>query len=303
MAGAMALFISASVLAATNISGVVTDSITGQAIVGAPVTLSSGQARLSAGVTESGGVFQLFADIPLSAVPKAYILEVSQSGYGAQPRNVTVTSGQANQLSYKFSLVRNEARECVPSVERTVVIGYVREPASATRDLGLSERVRDVLVYDLLTEVQKTNLPPAQQPTVLACPHAQPRTLNEHSNWARALKADAFVVGAAEPVNRKFKVDMQVTARYEDAANLPALATTPAMNLDQPRSADLGRAAMEPIMIALLKGYFKDERYPECVEFSTAAEHALGRLLALTELRKSCQLKLPNKGLLTGGGQ
>lgn len=289
--------------AATNISGVVTDSITGQAVGGARVALISGQTPLSVGTTEPDGVFQMFVNLPVKPAPQTYTLEVSQPGYALQPRNVVVTSGQADQLSYKVSLSRNEAVGCVPEPGRSVVIGHVRAPASATHDLDLSRRVRAVLEYDLLTEIQKTHLPPAQQPSVFACPNALPRTLKEHSDWARALKADAFVVGEAAPVNNKFKVDMQVSARYADSASLPTLASTPEMNLDLPSSADLGHAALEPIMIALLRAYLKEGRYAECVEFSMAAESALGKSTVLIELRKSCQAKLPNKGLLTGGGQ
>lgn len=300
---AMALGISLHALADTNISGVVTDSITGKPVAGARVTLTSGQTALSVGTSEADGVFRLFVNLPVKPTPQTYTLEISHSGYGTQARNVMVTSGQADQLSYKLSLPRNEAMGCVPEPGRTVVIGHVRAPASATHDLALSERVKAVLEYDLLTEIQKTHLPPAQQPSVLACPNALPRTLKEHSDWARALKTDAFVVGAAEPVSSKFKVDMQVTARYADAAILPTLVSTPAMNLDLPSSADLGRAALEPIMIALTRAYLNEARYAECVEFSMAAEHALGKVPVLVELRKSCQIKLPNRGLLTGGDQ
>jgi hypothetical protein len=301
--GITVLGLSLAAQAATNISGMVTDSITGLAVAGARVTLSSGQTSLSVGTAASDGVFQMFVDLPVKPVPKTYTLEVSQQGYATQPRNVVVTSGQADQLSYKVALPRNEAIGCVPDPGRTVVIGHVRPPASATHDLDLSRRVRTVLEYDLLTEVQKTHLPPAQQPAVFSCPNALPRTMKEHSDWARALKADAFVVGEAAPVNGNFKVDMQVSARYAESASLPTLATTPEMNLDLPSSADLGRAALEPIMIALLRAYLKEGRYAECVEFSMAAESALGQSTVLGELRKSCQLKLPNKGLLSGGGQ
>lgn len=297
----MLLGIALEVRADTNISGIVTDSISGKPVSGARVTLASGQAPLGVGTSEADGIFRLFVNLPVKPTPQTYTLEVSQTGYGAQARNVVVTSGQADQLSYKISLPRNEALGCVPEPGRTVVIGHVRAPASATHDLALSERVKAVLEYDLLTEIQKIHLPPAQQPSVLACPNALPRTLKEHSDWARALKTDAFVVGAAEPVSSKFKVDMQVTARYADAASLPTLVSTPAMNLDLPSSADLGRAALEPIMIALTRAYLNEARYAECVEFSMAAEHALGKVPALIELRKSCQVKLPNRGLLTRG--
>jgi len=300
----MVLGISSEAQAVTNISGVVTDSITGQPVAGARVTLTSGQTPLSVVTTGPDGVFQLFVNLPVRPAPQTYTLEVTQPGYSAEEGNVVVTLGQADQLSYKLALPRNEVIGCVPESGRTVVIGHVRAPAAATHDLELSQRVSEVLQYDLLTEIQKTHLPSAQQPSVLACPNAQPRTLKEHANWARALKADAFVVGAAaEPVNNRYRVDMQVTARYADTVSLPTLASTPPMNLNLPSSADLGRAALEPIMIALLRAYLKEERYAECVEFSMAAEHALGKLPALIELRKSCQIKLPNRGLLTGGGQ
>lgn len=301
--GIMIWSLSLAALAATNISGMATDSITGQAVAGARVTLSSGQSSLSVGTTASDGVFQMFVNLPVRPVPQTYTLEVSQQGYAAQTRNVVVASGQADQLSYKVALPRIEAIGCVPDPGRSVVIGHVRAPASATHDLDLSRRVRTVLEYDLLTEVQKTHLPPAQQPAVFACPNALPRTLREHPDWARALKTDAFVVGEAAPVNGNFKVDMQVSARYADSASLPTLATTPEMNLDLPSSADLGRAALAPIMIALLRAYLKEGRYAECVEFSLAVESALGKSTVLAELRKSCQDRLPNKGLLTGGGQ
>lgn len=299
----MVFGISLEAHAETNISGNVTDSITGKPVAGARVTLSSGQTPLGASTSEPDGIFQLFVNLPVKPTPQTYTLEVSQTGYGAQTRNVAITSGQADQLSYKISLLRNEAIGCTPEPGRTVVIGHVRAPASATHDLTLSERVRSVLEHDLLTEIQKTHLPPTQQPSVLACPNALPRTLKEHSDWARALKTDAFVVGEAEPVSSKFKVDMQITARYADSASLPTLVSTPAMNLNLPSSADLGRAALEPIMIALTRAYLNEAYYAECVEFTMAAEHALGNVPVLIELRKSCQIKLPNRGLLTGGGQ
>ncbi len=287
--------------AATNISGLVTDSITGRPVAGAQVTVSNGQTTLGVVSAEADGVFQLFVNVGAGTAPQALNLAVSQPGYGTVVRSVVVTAGRADQMSYRISLPRNEVRNCNPYWARTVVVGYVRPPA-AGGGLDLSQRVSEVLQYDLLTEVQKTHLATAQQPIVMACPEAQPRTLIEQADWARALNVDAFVVGMAEPVSQRYRVDLQVSGRYAGAV-LPTQASTPPMNLDRPASADLGRAALEPIMIALLNAYLKEGRYAECVEFSMAAEHALGKLAALTELRKACQAKLPNKGLLGGGGQ
>jgi len=297
---AWGLLFSLNAPAATNISGVVTDSITGQPVAGAQVTLSIAANALGARTTESDGVFQLLVNVPAGPAPQILSLQVAQPGYVNATRNVVVSAGQADQLSYKVALARVEARNCAPNWERTVVVGFVRQPAAAAGDLALSRRVGEVLQYDLLSEIQKTRLPPARQPIVLACPDAQPRSLGEHADWARALKADAFVVGMAESVNKRFKVDLQVTGRYADSP-LPSLASTPAMNLDLPPSADLGRAALAPIMLALLKAYQKDGRYAECVEFSVAAENALGKQAELTELRKACQSRLPNKALQSGG--
>jgi len=287
---------------ATNISGRVLDSITEQPLAGVQVSVSRGGTQLASGSSANDGVFQLLVDIPLKPEPVALGLSVDLSGYDKGTQQVIVTAGKANQPSYRFSLLRNEARGCNPTWARTIVIGHVRPPTSATADLSLSQRIGEVLEYDLLAEVQKVRLPAAQQPVVLPCPDARPKNLAEQPFWAKALKADAFLVGAAEPVNNKFRVDLQVSARDGEAA-MPSRATTPLLNLDRPESANLGNAAMEPIVLALLTAYFKEKRYAECVEFAVAAQRLLGVNPKLAEQRQACQAKLPNNGLVSGGGQ
>lgn len=294
------LFMSATAHAATNVSGVATDFINNQPLAGALVTVSSGQTPLGTATTDGDGVFQLFVNIPVSSASQTLSLSVSLPGYATVARNVIVTSGRTDQLSYRVPLVRNEALNCHPSWTRTIVVGHVRPPTSATTDMALSQRVSEVLQYDLLTEVQKTHLPTQQQPVVVACPDAQPRALGEFADWAKALKVDAFVAGAAQPVNHRFRVDLHISSRY-GASPIPSAVQTPPMNLDLPSSADLGRAALEPIMISLLKAYLAVGNYADCVEFSMAAEHAVGKTKALTDLRAACQAKLPNRGLLSGG--
>lgn len=74
------------------------------------------------------------------------------------------------------------------------------------------------------------------------------------------------------------------------------------MNLDRPSSADLGQAALLPVVLALLKAYLADGQYAACVEFSSGTEKILGANAEARRLRQNCQDKLPNKRLLPGGG-
>lgn len=285
----------------TNVSGTVLDFITGQPVDGAQVTVSRGGTVLASGTTASGGVFQLFVDVAIRPQPQAINLAVAKAGYASAGQQVIVIAGRADQFSYRFGLLRNEARDCNPSWARTVVVGNVRQPTSMAGDLALSQRIGEVLQYDLLAEVQKTHLAPEQQPVVLPCPEARPRNILESPHWARALKADAFVVGDAEPVDRRFRVDLQITARHGESPQPERVSTQP-LNLDRPESADLGRAALAPIMQALLQAYQKDRRFAECVEFATAAQRVLGSSAELQRLRAECQAELPNRGLLSSGG-
>jgi len=299
--GLLAMIPALAARADTNVSGKVLDAITGQVLAGVQVGVSRGATVLATGVTGSDGVFQLFVAIPVQPQPQMLGLTTAKEGYGATAQQVIVTAGRASQLSYRLTLLRNEAQDCAPAWARTVVVGHVRQPIAAVGDLALSQRIGEVLQYDLLAEVQKTHLPPEQQPMVLSCPKAQPRTLAEHGDWAKALKADAFLVGSAEPVKQQFRVDLQVTSQYGEPG-LPLPASTPPLNLDRPESADLGRAALSPIMQALLKAYLKDGRFAECVEFATAAQRVLGMKPEINKLYQDCRARLPNQGLIVGGG-
>jgi hypothetical protein len=288
-----------SAYAETNISGRVVDLITEQPIAGAQVAVSRGGTPLASGQTANDGVFQLLVDVPVKPEPLALGIAVEKAGFDPASQQVIVTAGKASKLSYLVSLPRTEVRNCTPTWARTVVIGHVRPPASAATSLALSERIGEVLQYDLV-EAQKNRLPPSQQPVVLPCPDAKPRSVAEQPYWAKALKADVFLVGNAEPVNNKFRVDLKVSAPDQDPG-MPASVSTPPLNLDRPESADLGSAALEPIMLALLKAYQKERRYAECVEFAIAAQRVLGAKPELLALLDACKKKLPNNGLLGGG--
>lgn len=297
------LLVSGVTRAGTNMSGLVNDFITEQPVAGAQVSVSRAGTVIASGNTATDGTFQLLVDVPIQSEPVGLGLVVAKAGFETESQQVIVTAGRASQLSYSFDLLRTEARDCTPNWARTVVVGHVRPPVSAAANLALSQRIGEVLQYDLLAEVQKTQLPQAQQPMVLSCPEARPKNLAEQADWVKALKTDVFLVGSAEPVSNKFRVDLQVSAQYQELA-FPTLTSTPPLNLDRPESAGLGSAALEPIMLALLKAYHKEGRYIECVEFAAAAQRVLGEEHGLLrEELQACQARLPNVGLVNGGGQ
>ncbi len=296
------LLVSGVARAATNISGLVNDFITEKPVPGIQVSVSRAGTVIASGNTATDGTFQLLVDVPVQSEPVRLGLVVTKAGFETESRQVIVTAGRANQLSYRFNLLPTEAINCTPNWARTVVVGHVRPPVSAAANLKLSQRIREVLEYNLLTEAQKTQLPSAQLPMVLSCPEARPRNLMEQPYWVKALKTDVFLVGSAEPVGNKFRVDLQISALYQELA-LPTSTSTPLLNLDRPASASLGAAALEPIMLALLKAYRKEDRHIECVEFAAAALRVLGNKSSLLSELQACQARLPNAGLVNGGGQ
>lgn len=297
------LLVSGVTWAGTNISGLVNDFITGQPVTGAQVSVNRAGTVIVSGNTAPDGTFQLLVDVPVSSEPIGLGLVVTKAGFETQSRQVIVTAGRPNQLSYRFNLRRTETRNCTPNWTRTVVVGNVRPPVSAADNLELSQRISDVLQYILLTEAQKTQLPSAQLPMVLSCPEARPRSLMEQSYWVKALKTDVFLVGSSELlVSNKFRVDLQISAQHQELS-LPTRASTPPLNLDRPKSASLGAAALEPIMLALLKAYHKEDHHIECVEFAAAALRVLGNKPSLLSELQACQARLPNAGLVKGGGQ
>lgn len=287
--------------AEANISGMVSDAITGHPVTGASVVVRRSGDEVGSGATEADGVFQVFAEVPNVSTPQSLALAVARQGYADARLNVVIINGRPDQLSYRIPMLRSELADCDTSWTHTVVVGNVRPPASTGAVVLLSERVGEVLQYDLSTELQKTHLPASRQPVIVACPRIQPRTLTEHGGWVEALKTEALVVGAAEPVGAQFRVDLQVTTRHAPPG-LPLLTSTPPMNLDRPASADLGRSALAPIMTALLRAYRDAGQFAECVEFANAAERILGENPDVAAMRGECQARLPNAGLLAGGG-
>lgn len=177
----LAILLSNPTHAETNLSGKVLDSITGRPVDGVQVQVRQGQSVLASGVTTSDGVFQLLVNLPLQPTPITLNVALTREGFGTANQQVGVTAGRADQLSYAWVLPRQEAAGCAPTWARTVVVGFVRPPTSATAELALSRRIGEVLHYDLLPEVQKTHLATDQQPVILPCPKAEPRDLMEHA--------------------------------------------------------------------------------------------------------------------------
>lgn len=301
MLGVLCLLASAGARADSIVAGSIEDAVTGGAVPAAGVTVHLG--GQSIGITTSGndGSFRVLVSVPVRSEPQNLKLIVHRDGYAEASRDVVVVSGRTDANTYKVLLQRREVADCRQSREHGVAVGYFRPPAAASADVDLAGRIRDALSYDLLTRVQQSSLRPESQPFIWACPQAKPQVEKDYTGWARALNADAFLAGYAAPAGQRFKIEMLVADRY-GSAEMPTRTTSKDVDLDDPAAARMDASAHAAILAALLSGYQRSGKYAECVEVSVAAERILGRLPpGFADVRRQCQAKLPNRGLLPGG--
>lgn len=284
----------------TVVLGSVADAATDAPLAGVEVVARSGTETKGRAVTDPSGGFQLQFDAPAAAVPQRLTLDANLGGYRATSRAFEVDKGKPSEPNYALRLLPDAVADCIQKVKPAVVVGHFRA-AQGSPDPELSERIADALRYDLLSQIQKANFVAAAQPGIFPCTAAEPKTPQRYGSLARLLGADAFVggyVARAEPPDARVKVEMSV-ADGHGVLDMPLNASSPSVDLDDPRLARLAPEANAAVLTALVIGYKLSEKPQECVDLVTASERVLGTLPeALSRLREECQAVLPNRGLL-----
>ena len=284
----------------TIVLGSVVDVSTQAPIGGATVSIRAGSDVVGTVLSGADGRFRLPFDVGVRPEAKNLSLSVERAGYSGESRTVVVASGRASEPSYRVELLPENLVPCRRPQNRAIVVGYFRPPASGDA-VDFASRVADALSYDLLTRVQRAGLRPAEQPNILACADAKPRTLADYGNFAKALLADAFLAGYVTKSGERFKVEMSVEDGF-GVFGSPRRISNRDVNLDDPAAARLDTEAHGAILTALIAGYETAGKAAECVELCAAAERMLGTLPpAIADLRKKCRGALPNSGLLPGG--
>lgn len=293
-------------LASTGVAGSVKDAVTGTPIVGAQLRIENGGMVLGNAATDDAGNFRLSFEIANRPTPQNLKLVVREDGYADASRDVVVTSGRTDQMSYVVALLPTSVAACRRQQSRSVVVGHFRPPMSAASLGDLAARIRDTVQYDVLAGFQRLKIPIERQPAFLACGQIDPPTNADYPSLAKALSADAFLAGYVAPSStagsQKVKVRMSIADRYGVLS--PQLSvSSPDIDLDDPESAQLQAEALKAIFLALVTGYEKAGQPGDCIQAVNGAGLVLGSLPAeLVAVRKRCEKSLPNSGLVRTGG-
>lgn len=284
----------------TVVLGNVADAATDAPLAGVEVVARAGTESKARAFTDPAGGFQLQFDLPVGTAPQRLSLDANLAGYRIASHPLEVDKGKPSESGYALRLLPDEVADCIQKVRPAVVVGHFRA-AQGSPDPELSERIADTLRYDLLSQIQKANFQTAAQPGIFPCTAAEPKTPQRYGSLARLLGADAFVGGyvtRAQPPDPRVKVEMSV-ADGHDVLGMPLNASSPSVDLDDPRLARLAPEANAAVLTALVIGYKLSEKPQECVDLVAASERVLGTLpQALSQLRADCQAVLPNRGLL-----
>lgn len=261
--------------------GTVSDLTTEAAVSGASIEIRCGVKALAQGVTDGSGRF----DLGFASCREPATLSVKHDQYTEQSRPVP-----AGQAETAVALLPKALGACVLKSAQGVVVGHFRPPVSGSDTGGdLAGRIAEALTYDVLTVIQTLNLPPALQPRFLACDEAKPRSVDFAAGYARALGADAFLVGSVEPADGAFNV----RAFVGDAFQLfkpPLPSITVGVALNDPAVARLAPEMHGAILTAVARGYAERRMFRECVDVAVAAERLIGRRTpALDQTLARCQ--------------
>lgn len=301
LVGVLFLAVGTDVRAESLVVGLVTDNTTGNAVDGADVTIRRGGEELGSTRSDPEGRFRLSISVGVGPQAQNLKLFIKRDGFVEATGDVVVVSGRPDSPSYRFHLLPTAISACRRNRDHAVVVGYFRPPTSASGDMDLASRIADALNYDLLTRIQQVRLAPDAQPFVLACGQVRAQTYADYPNFAKALRADAFVSGYVVRSGERFKVEMCIADRFDLLVPPPQVSSRD-VNLDDPAAARLGKEAHTAVLTAIVAGYREARKYAECVEVTVAAERILGALPpAIADERRKCQAALPNRKLTPGG--
>jgi hypothetical protein len=261
--------------------GILTDLTTEAPIAGATIDIRCGSRSVAKGASDASGRF----DLAFAPCQETATVLVKHDSYAEQSQ--TVPEGEQE---VPLSLLPKALGGCVLKNARGVVVGHFRPPLSGSAgEADLTGRIADALTYDVLTVLQTLNLPPEFQPRFIACDEARPRSVEFAAGYARALGADAFLLGSVEPADGAY----DVRAFVGDAFQLfrpPRPSTTSGVALNDPAVARLAPEMHGAILTAVARGYEERKMFRECVDVAVAAQRLIGTPTpALDQTLARCQ--------------
>jgi hypothetical protein len=282
------------------LAGTVIDAITLQPVAAADVQIEYSGQTLGAGTADLDGVYRVPFTIPAAAPAIVTMIASARSAaHGVTKSNFQVNAGNPVDAVHDIKLYPTGVTECRSLTGHSVIVGYFVPPVG--RDFAdLSRRVADSLRYALDSRLQTVTLKSELRPSFEPCDLAKPRTPGFGANFAKALRADAFVGGniAVADGAPSFMVSFYVSDAYGLFSN-PASASSRSLDLDNPRSdAQVAGETHAAVIAAIAAGLAGKN---DCVN-ALAVLSVVERLVDVVppyvkSLRADCQSRVPNAGL------
>jgi hypothetical protein len=280
------------------VAGTVTDALSGAPIEDAVVTLKYLDQEVGKVTTDSEGHYRVTLSAPPSTSnqgPVSMSLTVSDGSHKDRIVPFQVVNGHAVEPTYDVGLLIPAIASCPSASKHSVIVGHFLPPGDHEY-LELSEHVAKVLDSSLNVELQKVHLDESLQPDFEPCNQAKLQIARLGKNFARAVKADAFVSGAVAS-GAPYTVTTEVSDAFE-LFDRPETVASQNVDIDNPTVAVVRPETHAAVLGSLAAGLATKDCQNSLAVVSVA-EHIVKDIPEyLSVLQHKCQDHLPNIGLL-----
>jgi hypothetical protein len=281
------------------LAGTVTDAITQQPVAAAEVEIEYSGQTLGAGTADFDGVYRVPFTVPPGAPAVVTMIASARSAvHGVTKSNFQVNGGTPVATTLNIGLFPTGLTDCRSQTNHSVIVGNFLPPEGGVLS-DLSTRIARSLEFALNTRLQAVRLTLALLPSFEPCDAAKPKTARLGANFAKALRADAFVAGdithaAGSP---DFTVSFLVSDAYGLFSN-PEIASNKSVNLDNPSGASVSGETHAAVLAAIAAGLAGKDDCVTAITVLSVAERLIDVIPPyITKLRNTCQSRVANVGL------
>jgi hypothetical protein len=280
------------------LAGKVTDATTLQPVAGAEVQIEYSGQVVGAGTSDIDGFYRAPFTVPHGAPTISTMIASARSGGHVVNRSpFQVNAGTPVMTAHNILLYPIGVMECLSQTGHSVIVGHFLPPEG--RNLAeLSTRIARSLEYALNTQLQAVRLTLELLPSFEPCDAAKPRTPRLAANFAKALRADAFVGGdiSAADGSSSFTVSIYVSDAH-GLFSIPAIASNRSVDLSNPSGASIGGETHAAVLASIAAGLAKNDCVSAIAVLSVAERLVDVIPPYITSLRKTCESRVPNAGL------
>jgi hypothetical protein len=282
------------------LAGKIIDAITRQPVAGADVQIEYSGQTLGTATSDFNGIYRVPFAVPAGALPLATMIATARSAaHGITRSNFQVNRGTPVDTAHDIEVFPTGVIQCRSQTDHTIIVGNFLPPTGGGALSDLSRRIARSLEYALNTRLQAVRLTLDQLPSFEDCDTAKPRTPRLGTNYAKALRADAFVGGDVSHSDGAtgFTVSFQVSDAY-GLFGSPEVTLNKSVSLDSPSGASMSGETHAAVLASIAAGLAGKNDCVTAIAVLSVAERLVDTIPPyVTRLRKTCEARVPNAGL------